>query len=123
MANRQNSSGLTIPLSKASRQFYNGVQFEVSELFPGKDADKPDALMFVQGHRLVCPESSKLATFFYGLILTTCTCTLIRGCQKDFRKDVKKGENVPCWFIHNNGTGLIDGDLTDYIVSRLFRTN
>ncbi|KAL6464408.1 hypothetical protein MHYP_G00267250 [Metynnis hypsauchen] len=82
-------------------QFYNGVQFEVSELFPGKDADKPDAFMFVKGHKLV----------------------VTRGCQKDFRKDVKNGENVPCWFIHNNGTGLIDGDLTDYIVSGLFKTN
>ncbi|KAL7837185.1 hypothetical protein SRHO_G00268960 [Serrasalmus rhombeus] len=82
-------------------QFYNGVQFEVSELFPGKDADKPDAFMFVKGHRLV----------------------VTRGCQKDFRRDVKKGENVPCWFIHNNGIGLIDGNLRDYIVSGLFKTN
>ncbi|XP_036415926.1 inter-alpha-trypsin inhibitor heavy chain H3-like isoform X2 [Colossoma macropomum] len=82
-------------------QFYHGVQFEVSELFPGKDADKHDAFMFVKGHRLV----------------------VTRGWQKDFRNDVKNGENVPCWFIHNNGTGLIDGDLTDYTVSGLFKTN
>ncbi|XP_072522551.1 inter-alpha-trypsin inhibitor heavy chain H3-like [Salminus brasiliensis] len=82
-------------------QFYKGVQFEVSELFPGEDADKPDAIMFVKGHRLV----------------------VTRGWQRDFRKDVKNGENVPCWFIHNNGTGLIDGEHTDYIVSGLFKTN
>ncbi|KAL7843614.1 hypothetical protein AOLI_G00251260 [Acnodon oligacanthus] len=82
-------------------QFYNGVQFEVSELFDGKDVDKPDAFMFVKGHRIL----------------------VTRGWQKDFRNDVKNGENVPCWFIHNNGTGLIDGDLTDYIVSGLFKTN
>ncbi|KAI4888237.1 hypothetical protein NFI96_009183 [Prochilodus magdalenae] len=82
-------------------QFYNGVQFEVSDLFPGKDVDKPDAFMFIKGHRLV----------------------VTRGWQKDYRKDVKNGENVPCWFVHNNGTGLIDGDIRDYIVSGLFKTN
>ncbi|XP_066526190.1 inter-alpha-trypsin inhibitor heavy chain H3-like [Hoplias malabaricus] len=80
-------------------QFYNGVQFEVSELFPGENVDKPDAIMSVKGHSL----------------------KVTRGWQKDFRKDVKNGETVPCWFIHNNGIGLIDGDLTDYIVSGLFR--
>lgn len=45
-----------------------------------------------------------------------------RGWQKDFRKDLKKGENVPCWFIHKNGKGLIDGEIGDYIVSGLFKT-
>lgn len=45
-----------------------------------------------------------------------------RGWQRDFRKDVKNGDNVPCWFIHNNGTGLLDGVHTDYIVSGLFKT-
>lgn len=45
-----------------------------------------------------------------------------RGWQRDFRRDIKKGETVPCWFIHHNGTGLIDGDATDYIVSGLFKT-
>lgn len=44
-----------------------------------------------------------------------------RGWQRDFRTDVKNGENVPCWFIHNNGTGLVDGDTSDYIVSGLFK--
>uniref|UniRef100_A0A8B9RAS1 Inter-alpha-trypsin inhibitor heavy chain C-terminal domain-containing protein n=1 Tax=Astyanax mexicanus TaxID=7994 RepID=A0A8B9RAS1_ASTMX len=82
-------------------QFYNGVQFEVSELFPGENEEKPDAIMFVKGHQLV----------------------VTRGWQRDFRKDVKNGENVPCWFIHNNGTGIIDGELSDYIVSGLFKTN
>ncbi|KAI4873910.1 hypothetical protein NFI96_023976, partial [Prochilodus magdalenae] len=82
-------------------QFYNGVQFEVSDLFPGKDVDKPDAFMFIKGHRLV----------------------VTRGWQKDYRKDVKDGENVPCWFVHDNGTGLIDGDIRDYIVPGLFKTN
>ena len=43
----------------------------------------------------------------------------LRGWQRDFRKDVKNGEKVPCWFIHNNGTGLIDGSPEDYVVSSL----
>ncbi|XP_062842335.1 inter-alpha-trypsin inhibitor heavy chain H3 [Trichomycterus rosablanca] len=81
-------------------QFYHGVTFEVSDVFQGKDPDKPDATMFVKGHKL----------------------TVTRGWQRDFRRDVKNGENVPCWFIHNNGAGLIDGALTDYIVSDLFNT-
>lgn len=46
---------------------------------------------------------------------------VLRGWQRDFRKNLKTGENVPCWFIHNNGTGLIDGDMKDYIVSGLFK--
>lgn len=45
-----------------------------------------------------------------------------RGWQRDFRRDMKDGENVPCWFIHNNGTGLIDGEASDYIVSDLYKT-
>ncbi|KAL7837187.1 hypothetical protein SRHO_G00268980 [Serrasalmus rhombeus] len=81
-------------------QFFHGVKFEVSEPFQGKDQDKPDATMFVKGHKL----------------------TVTRGWQRDFRKDVKNGENVSCWFIHKNGTGLIDGKLRDYIVSDLFKT-
>ena len=45
-----------------------------------------------------------------------------RGWQRDFRRDVKNGENVPCWFVHNNGTGLLDGEESDYIVSGLLKT-
>ncbi|XP_031423009.1 inter-alpha-trypsin inhibitor heavy chain H3-like [Clupea harengus] len=78
-------------------QFYHGVQFEVSDTYPGKDQDKPDASMFIKGKKL----------------------TVTRGWQRDFRKDVKNGEKVPCWFIHNNGTGLIDGSPEDYVVSSL----
>lgn len=33
-------------------QFYQGVNFEVSDLFPGKDFDKQDAIMFVKGNKL-----------------------------------------------------------------------
>ncbi|XP_063071037.1 inter-alpha-trypsin inhibitor heavy chain H3-like [Engraulis encrasicolus] len=78
-------------------QFYHGVPFEVSDSYTGKDSDKPDATMFIKGNKL----------------------TVTRGWQRDFRKDVKNGEKVPCWFIHNNGTGLIDGSPHDYVVSSL----
>ncbi|KAF7693409.1 inter-alpha-trypsin inhibitor heavy chain H3-like isoform X1 [Silurus meridionalis] len=81
-------------------QFFHGITFEVSDVFQGKDPDKPDAHMLVKGHSL----------------------TVTKGWQRDFRMDVEKGENVPCWFIHNNGMGLIDGVLEDYVVSSLFTT-
>ncbi|XP_062401903.1 inter-alpha-trypsin inhibitor heavy chain H3-like [Sardina pilchardus] len=78
-------------------QFYHGVPFEVSDTYPGKDPEKPDASMFIKGNKL----------------------TVTRGWQRDFRRDVKNGEKVPCWFVHNNGTGLIDGSPEDYVVSSL----
>uniref|UniRef100_A0A4W6FCU0 Inter-alpha-trypsin inhibitor heavy chain H3 n=1 Tax=Lates calcarifer TaxID=8187 RepID=A0A4W6FCU0_LATCA len=81
-------------------QFYHGIEYEVTDLRPGEVPEKPDATMYVKGQEL----------------------NVTRGWQRDFRRDVKNGENVPCWFIHSNGTGLIDGDETDYIVSGLFKT-
>ncbi|XP_034726552.1 inter-alpha-trypsin inhibitor heavy chain H3-like [Etheostoma cragini] len=81
-------------------QFYHGIEYEVSDLRPGEVPEKPDATMYVKGQEL----------------------NVTRGWQRDFRRDVKNGENVPCWFIHSNGTGLIDGDATDYVVSGLFKT-
>ncbi|XP_008283653.1 inter-alpha-trypsin inhibitor heavy chain H3 [Stegastes partitus] len=81
-------------------QFYHGIEYEVTDLRPGEVPEKPDATMYVKGQEL----------------------NVTRGWQRDFRNDVKNGENVPCWFIHSNGTGLIDGDATDYIVSGLFKT-
>uniref|UniRef100_A0A8C1F3P9 Inter-alpha-trypsin inhibitor heavy chain H3 n=2 Tax=Cyprinus carpio TaxID=7962 RepID=A0A8C1F3P9_CYPCA len=39
-------------------QFYHGVNFEVSDLFPGKDPDKQDANMFVKGNKLTDVKSS-----------------------------------------------------------------
>ncbi|XP_062325554.1 inter-alpha-trypsin inhibitor heavy chain H3a isoform X2 [Osmerus eperlanus] len=80
-------------------QFYHGVQFEVRDLRPGEVPEKPDATMLVKGKEL----------------------NVTRGWQRDFRRDLKKGEKVPCWFIHNNGTGLIDGDISDYVVSGVFK--
>uniref|UniRef100_A0A673B701 Inter-alpha-trypsin inhibitor heavy chain H3 n=1 Tax=Sphaeramia orbicularis TaxID=375764 RepID=A0A673B701_9TELE len=81
-------------------QFYHGIEYEVTDLRPGEVPEKPDATMYVKGQEL----------------------NVTRGWQRDFRRDEKNGENIPCWFIHTNGTGLIDGDATDYIVSGLFKT-
>ncbi|XP_071388457.1 inter-alpha-trypsin inhibitor heavy chain H3-like [Centroberyx affinis] len=81
-------------------QFYHGVEFEVGDLRPGEVPEKPDATMHVKGQEL----------------------NVTRGWQRDFRSDVKNGENVPCWFVHSNGTGLVDGSASDYIVSGLFKT-
>ncbi|KAJ0068846.1 hypothetical protein NL108_012088, partial [Boleophthalmus pectinirostris] len=80
-------------------QFYHNIEFEVSDLRPGESPEKPDATMFVKGHQL----------------------NVTRGWQRDFRNNIKNGENIPCWFIHNNATGLIDGEASDYIVSGLFK--
>uniref|UniRef100_A0A672I222 Inter-alpha-trypsin inhibitor heavy chain H3 n=1 Tax=Salarias fasciatus TaxID=181472 RepID=A0A672I222_SALFA len=82
-------------------QFYHGIEYEVTGLRPGEHPDKPDATMYVKGREL----------------------NVTRGWQRDFSRDVKNGERVPCWFIHSNGTGLIDGDASDYIVSSLFTTD
>ncbi|XP_013865282.1 inter-alpha-trypsin inhibitor heavy chain H3a [Austrofundulus limnaeus] len=81
-------------------QFYHGIDFEVTDLRPGEVPEKPDATMYVKGHKL----------------------KVTRGWQRDFRSDLKNGENVPCWFVHNNGSGLIDGDAKDYTVPWLFTT-
>uniref|UniRef100_A0A8C6V5M8 Inter-alpha-trypsin inhibitor heavy chain H3 n=1 Tax=Neogobius melanostomus TaxID=47308 RepID=A0A8C6V5M8_9GOBI len=81
-------------------QFYHSIEFEVSNLRPGQSPEKPDATMFVKGHEL----------------------NVTRGWQRDFRRAIKKGESIPCWFIHNNATGLIDGEATDYVVTGLFST-
>uniref|UniRef100_A0A8C3I0P6 Inter-alpha-trypsin inhibitor heavy chain H3 n=1 Tax=Chrysemys picta bellii TaxID=8478 RepID=A0A8C3I0P6_CHRPI len=49
-------------------------------------------------------------------------CLYFRVSQKDYGKDPSRGTIIPCWFIHNNGTGLIDRAHTNYIVSNLFST-
>ncbi|XP_036734087.2 inter-alpha-trypsin inhibitor heavy chain H3 isoform X1 [Manis pentadactyla] len=79
-------------------QFLHPFDFKVSDVHPGSDPTKPDATMVVKNHRL----------------------TVTRGSQKDYRKDVSTGTKVACWFVHNNGQGLIDGVHTDYIVPDLF---
>ncbi|XP_003936620.3 inter-alpha-trypsin inhibitor heavy chain H1 [Saimiri boliviensis] len=79
-------------------QFFHPFGFEVSDIRPGSDPTKPDATMVVKNRRL----------------------TVTRGLQKDYSKDPRHGAEVSCWFIHNNGAGLIDGTHTDYIVSDIF---
>uniref|UniRef100_A0A8C0JRB1 Inter-alpha-trypsin inhibitor heavy chain H3 n=1 Tax=Canis lupus dingo TaxID=286419 RepID=A0A8C0JRB1_CANLU len=79
-------------------QFFQPFDFKVSDIHPGSDPTKPDATMVVKNHRL----------------------TVTRGSQKDYRKDVNIGTKVACWFVHNNGQGLIDGVHRDYIIPDLF---
>nr|KAF6420493.1 inter-alpha-trypsin inhibitor heavy chain 3 [Molossus molossus] len=79
-------------------QFFHPFDFKVSDIRPGSDPTKPHATMVVKNHRL----------------------TVTRGSQKDYRKDINNGMKVTCWFVHNNGQGLIDGVHRDYIVSSLF---
>lgn len=79
-------------------QFFTPLDFEVSDVRPGSDPTKSDATMVVKNRQL----------------------TVTRGLQKDYSKDPRHGTEVSCWFIHNNGAGLIDGVHTDYIVSDIF---
>ncbi|XP_015977311.2 inter-alpha-trypsin inhibitor heavy chain H1 isoform X3 [Rousettus aegyptiacus] len=79
-------------------QFFHPFDYKVSEIHPGSDSTKIDATMVVKNHQL----------------------TVTRGVQKDYSKDPRQGTKVTCWFIHNNGAGLIDGVHTDYIVPDIF---
>ncbi|KAM7402532.1 hypothetical protein PAMP_017760 [Pampus punctatissimus] len=81
-------------------QFYHGVEFELTDLHLGEGPGKLDATMYVKGQKL----------------------HVTRHWQKDFSRDVKNGENIHCWFVNNNGTGLVDGRASDYVVSDLFKT-
>ncbi|XP_056380156.1 inter-alpha-trypsin inhibitor heavy chain H3-like isoform X2 [Hyla sarda] len=79
-------------------QFFHGINYEISNVNKTDNPDKPDATMKVKNKLL----------------------TVTRGAQKDYRKDHKNGIKIPCWFVHNNGKGLIDGTHTDYIVPDIF---
>ncbi|OXB73239.1 UNVERIFIED_CONTAM: hypothetical protein H355_016419 [Colinus virginianus] len=79
-------------------QFFHPIDFTILEIHPGSDPKKPDATMVFKNKEL----------------------TVTRGWQKDYRRDPEHGIDIPCWFVHNNGAGLIDGVHTDYIVSSLF---
>ncbi|XP_029455298.1 inter-alpha-trypsin inhibitor heavy chain H3-like [Rhinatrema bivittatum] len=81
-------------------QFFHGIDFEVFDVHQSSEPGKPDATMIVKNN----------------------TLTVTRGWQKDYRKDPKTGTNVACWFVHNNGKGLIDGVHTDYIVPNILST-
>ncbi|XP_020786637.2 inter-alpha-trypsin inhibitor heavy chain H3-like isoform X2 [Boleophthalmus pectinirostris] len=73
-------------------QFYHGVSFELAQ------PDRGEGTMFVKGQEL----------------------SVTRHWQKDFSLDVISGKSIGCWFVGNNGTGLIDGAASDYIVPSLF---
>ncbi|XP_027747433.1 inter-alpha-trypsin inhibitor heavy chain H3 [Empidonax traillii] len=79
-------------------QFFHPIDFTILEIHPGSDPKKPDATMVVKNNELI----------------------VTRGWQKDYGRDPKHGADVPCWFVHDNGAGLIDGVHTDYIVPSLF---
>ncbi|NXH59783.1 ITIH3 inhibitor, partial [Rhabdornis inornatus] len=79
-------------------QFFQPIDFTILEVHPGSDPKKPDATMIIKNNEL----------------------TVTRGWQKDYRRDPNHGVDIPCWFVHDNGAGLIDGVHTDYIVSSLF---
>ncbi|XP_036594579.1 inter-alpha-trypsin inhibitor heavy chain H3 [Trichosurus vulpecula] len=79
-------------------QFFHPFDFEVFDVRPGSDPKKPDATMIVKNHKLI----------------------VTWGSQKDYRMDSGHGTKVSCWFVHDNGSGLIDGVHTDYIVPTLF---
>ncbi|KAF3855917.1 hypothetical protein F7725_016640 [Dissostichus mawsoni] len=74
-------------------QFYHGVGFELTDLHPHKNKEKIDATMYVKGQIL----------------------NVTRHWQKDFSRDVKNGKSIPCWFVNNDGAGLIDGEASDYV--------
>ncbi|XP_039209823.1 inter-alpha-trypsin inhibitor heavy chain H3-like isoform X2 [Crotalus tigris] len=79
-------------------QFFHQIDFDILEVHPGLDPERPDATMIVKNNQL----------------------TVTRGWQKDYTADVQHGTIIPCWLIQNNGYGLIDGNHTDYIVPSIF---
>ncbi|XP_056380143.1 inter-alpha-trypsin inhibitor heavy chain H3-like [Hyla sarda] len=79
-------------------QFFHGIDYEISNVHKTDNPDKPDATMKVKKKLL----------------------TVTRGLQRDYRKDHRDGIQIPCWFVHYNGEGLIDGTHTDYIVPDIF---
>ncbi|XP_063796687.1 inter-alpha-trypsin inhibitor heavy chain H3-like isoform X3 [Pseudophryne corroboree] len=79
-------------------QFFHGINYEISNIHKTDNPEKPDATMKVKNKLL----------------------TVTRGVQSDYRKDPRNGSKVPCWFIHSNGEGLIDGSQKDYIVPDIF---
>ncbi|XP_073448520.1 inter-alpha-trypsin inhibitor heavy chain H3-like [Aquarana catesbeiana] len=79
-------------------QFFHGIDYEISNIHETKNPDKPDATMKVKNKLL----------------------TVTRGSQKDYKSDYRNGKKVPCWFVHSNAEGLIDGTHEDYIVPDIF---
>ncbi|XP_073430216.1 inter-alpha-trypsin inhibitor heavy chain H3-like [Dendrobates tinctorius] len=79
-------------------QFFYGIDYDIFNIHPTSDPNKPDATMKVKDK----------------LIIVT------RGTQRDYM-DGSTDDKVSCWFVHFNGEGLIDGSHTDYIVEDIFK--
>ncbi|XP_067284578.1 inter-alpha-trypsin inhibitor heavy chain H2 [Pseudorasbora parva] len=78
-------------------QFAREPAVKVYGVHKGADPKKKEAIMEVKGNKLA----------------------VTRGWQKDYRRDKKRGSDVFCWFVHNNGKGFIDGSYTSYILPQL----
>ncbi|KAK7149476.1 hypothetical protein R3I94_008956 [Phoxinus phoxinus] len=78
-------------------QFAQEPEVKVYGVHEGADPKKKEAIMEVKGNKLA----------------------VTRGWQKDYRLDKKRGSDVYCWFVHNNGKGFVDGSYTSYILPRL----
>ncbi|XP_039617253.1 inter-alpha-trypsin inhibitor heavy chain H2 [Polypterus senegalus] len=78
-------------------QFSNEPFIYIYNIHPGKDPQKPEATMEVKGNKL----------------------EVTRGWQKHYGTDPVNGTDVYCWFVHNNGKGIIDGHFMDYVVPSL----
>uniref|UniRef100_A0A671LKH9 Inter-alpha-trypsin inhibitor heavy chain 2 n=1 Tax=Sinocyclocheilus anshuiensis TaxID=1608454 RepID=A0A671LKH9_9TELE len=78
-------------------QFAQEPELKVYGVHEGADPKKKEATMVVKGNKVA----------------------VTRGWQKDYRRDKKRGSDVYCWFIHNNGKGFIDGSYTSYILPQL----
>ncbi|XP_056380172.1 inter-alpha-trypsin inhibitor heavy chain H3-like [Hyla sarda] len=79
-------------------QFFHGIEYEISSLHKNEKSGKQTATMKVKNNLL----------------------TVTRGSEKDYRSNFRNGIKTPCWFVHSNGEGLLDGTHTDYIVSDIF---
>ncbi|XP_067248388.1 inter-alpha-trypsin inhibitor heavy chain H2 [Chanodichthys erythropterus] len=78
-------------------QFAQEPEVKVYGVHEGADPKKKEAIMEVKGNKLA----------------------VTRGWQKDYRRDKKRGSDVYCWFVHNNGKGFVDGSYTNYILPQL----
>ncbi|KAK1332300.1 hypothetical protein QTO34_006973 [Cnephaeus nilssonii] len=76
-------------------QFFRPLAFKVSDFNPGNEPSKIHATMLVKQHRLA-------------------------GLPERLQEGCPYGTYVGCWFVHNNGQGVIDGVHRDYIVPALF---
>ncbi|KAM4022291.1 inter-alpha-trypsin inhibitor heavy chain H3-like isoform 2-T2 [Anomaloglossus baeobatrachus] len=80
-------------------QFFHGIDYEIYNIHATSDPNKPDATMKVKDKLI----------------------TVTRGTQRDYMNGSTDDNKVPCWFVHFNGEGLIDGSHTDYIVEDIFK--